>query len=88
MCLFAVVGGMPCKSDKPSFTDIIVIVILNILAAESLSRPGGTLAAYDKPCISICYPCCYAAHSLYSPSVGKRRALMCELGGMGNSVQC
>ena len=28
VCLFAVVGGMLCKSDKPSI--IIIIIIINI----------------------------------------------------------
>ena len=44
VCLFAVVGGMLCKSDKPSIIIIIIIISRgkNIKAqAGDVIKPGG-----------------------------------------------
>ena len=54
VCLFAVVGGMLCKSDKPS----IIIIITTVLYLGHQATPWGTRAlgfgVYVGDCVVVC----------------------------------
>ena len=60
VCLFAVVGGMLCKSDKPSI--IIIIIIITALYLGHQTTPWGTRAlgfgVYVGDCVVVCFFVC------------------------------